>query len=287
MKKILLISILFLSFHQINGQTYPAGTVFAWYYDVNPDTLLNYTVAPYTHEVYPLNLFEDVSNDLELIAHGAVSSGGSAAYVSITSNNPNVYIRQGRLDSVFVPATSNWYVTSVAHPLLYGEEIDEGGATWENSTLYLTDHSGSGGGNKNVNDWIGGEKYIGLKYQNASSVAYAWIRVECTTKDSCFIKEFSASPPLVGVAERNHSNAIIFPNPVTETFYFKNLDVSGFDISKLDITDLYGKKVKFSSDLKDKDLKIELDPGVSEGCYVVQYTSNQNSFSRKLVKINK
>lgn len=287
MKKTLLISIFLLSFIQVNSQSYTAGTVFAWYYDVNPDTLLNYTVAPYTHEVYPLNLFEDINNDIELVAHGAVSSGGSAAYVSIASMNPNVYIRQTRLDSVFVPATSNWYVTKVADPLVYGEEIGEAGAVWDNTTLYLTDHSGSGGGNKDVNDFIGGEKYIGLKYQNGSSIAYAWIRVECTTKDSCYIKEFSASPPLVGVAERNHSNAIIFPNPVTETFYFKNLDVNAFDISKLGITDLYGKKVKFSCDMKDKDLKIDLDPAVSEGCYIVQYYSNEASFSRKLVKISK
>jgi hypothetical protein len=286
MKKLLLIPIILFSLN-LKSQTYTAGTVFAWYYNIEPDSLLNYTVAPYTHEVYPLNMFGDINNDIELIAHGAVSSGGSGAYISVTSLDPNVSIRMERLDSVFVPATSTWYVTNVAKPLIYGQEIDEATAMWNNTTLYLTDHSGSGGGIKDVNDFIGGEKYIGLKYQNGGVVAYGWVRVECITKDSCYVKELSASPSLVGITEIVKGDAAIYPNPVSDHFYLNDINVNTFDISLLRLCDIYGKDVEFRIEKQIDKVMIEVAPDLPNGCYLVDYRSADKPVTIKLIRIAK
>lgn len=192
MKKFLL-PILFASYLNANSQVYTAGTMFSVYYDINPDTLLNYTVYPYTNKSFGFNLFGSASDDLEITAEGATSPGGTSAYFSIRSLNQNVYIRFGRLDSVYIPAYNFWDVTKIARPLNAGDQINTPAAIWDTTLLYLTDHSGYGGGNKNVNDWIGDDKYVGLKYQNGNTVTYGWIRVQCVSKDSCYIKDYSYS----------------------------------------------------------------------------------------------
>jgi hypothetical protein len=192
MKKLLL-PILLGSYFNVNSQVYNAGTNFSMYQDIIPDTLLNYSF-PYSNETYGIKLFGNSSNDIELTAHGAASSGGSDAYIRVTSLNPNVYILFGRLDSVqFMSPPYNWDVTKVAKPLNQNDPINTVGAIWNDSILYLTDHSGHSGGNKNVNDWIGGNKYLGIKYQNGSIIKYGWIRLQCTTEDSCYVKDFSYS----------------------------------------------------------------------------------------------
>ena len=192
MKKLLL-PILLGSYFNVNSQVYNAGTAFSVYNDINPDTLINYSF-PYTNETYGISVFGNSSNDIELTAHGAASSGGSDAYIKVTSLNPNVYVLFGRWDSVqYMSAPYNWNVTKVAKPLNQNDPINTNGAIWKNDTLYLTDHSGHSGGNKNVNDWIGGNKYLGIKYQNGSIIKYGWIRLQCTAEDSCYVKDFSYS----------------------------------------------------------------------------------------------
>jgi hypothetical protein len=286
MKKLLLLPILCGSYLNANAQVYNAGTMFSGYVDIAPDTLMNYTVAPYTHELYSLNIFGDAINDLDFIAHGAVSSGGSAAYISVTSINTNLSIRQGRLDSVFVPATSTWNVTSIAKPLNIGEAIDPAGAVWNNTTLYLTDHSGSGGGNKNVNDFVGGDKYLGLRYVNGTAIAYGWVRVQCPTQDACYVKDYSFTPETVGINESAVKETVIFPNPVSDHFFISNLDPNTFSRSSLKIRDIYGKEIGFSCD-PGTNTKITFDKDIAEGYYILQYNSGNDIFSQKIVKVSR
>ena len=284
MKKILL-PLLLASCLNVYSQVYNAGTMFPVYYDINPDTLLNYTLVPYTNETYDLDLFAPASNDIELKAFGAASSGGSGAYISATSLNPNVYIRFGRLDSVYVTGSSNWDVTKVAAPLNMGDPINPGNAVWDNGTLYLTDHSGHSGGNKNVNDWIGGDKYLGLKYQNGSTITYGWIRVRCKTEDSCYVKDFSYSTIAIGIQEIRNAEVLVYPNPANSVFFLKGISINVFDISRLKVQDMYGKEVAFTSEMKGDEIKINLDHNLSVGCYLLQYFSNDYTISKKLIKL--
>ncbi|MCW3105126.1 MAG: hypothetical protein JWO09_3566 [Bacteroidetes bacterium] len=263
-----------------------AGTVFPVYTDITPDTLINYTIVPYSDETYDINLFGDASADIQIKANGAVSSGGTAAYISVYPLNPDVLIRLGRLDSVYVPAYSLWYVTKVAKPLNAGDPIDPPGAMWD-TMQYISDHSGYGGGNKNVNDWIGGDKYIGLKYQNGSTTAYGWIRVQCPTEDSCYVKDFSAMPSTVGINEQSVQEMLIYPNPVNTGFYLKNIHTNTFDLSKLKLTDMYGKDLKFTAEPMLGEIKIGLDESLPDGCYMLQYISTDRLFSQKLVKVSR
>jgi len=283
MKKLLL-PFLFAFCLNVNSQVYNAGTMFSAYYDINPDTLLNYTLFPYTHESFGLNLYDDSSDDIRITADGAVSSGGTSAYISVISLNPNVYIRFGRWDSVYIPAYNFWDVTKVAKPLNAGDQINAAGAIWDTSLFYLTDHSGWGGGNKNVNDWIGSDKYIGLKYQNGSVIKYGWIRVRCKSKDSCYVKDYSYTPAAIAIQEIEQTKMKIFPNPVKDFFYLENVAAETFDVSKVKITDIYGKEIKFTGETKNKEVKINLDSNAPEGCYLLHWFFKDQPITGKFVK---
>lgn len=287
MKKILLSITLISTFISSNSQVFTAGLPFSGYEDLNPDVLLKYTVTPYTHQTYGINLWDDGNNDLEFVAHGSISSGGTGAYINVTSFNSNVYVRQERFDSVYMPGSSSWNVTNVARSLGTGEQINTLDAIWDNTTLFLTDHSGAGGGIKDVNDWIGGEKFLGLKYMAGNSIAYGWVRLECPNEDSCYVKDFSFSPPLVGINETQKNNLMIHPNPVVNDFYLNNFNVGSFDVSKLKIRDLYGKEVRFGYEINNGNLKIDISGDLPDGFYILEYVSNDQIFSKKLVKISK
>jgi hypothetical protein len=269
-----LLTLFCLSFYfNVTSQVYIAGFMFPDYNDVDPDTLLNYVVAPYTNETYSANVFGISDDDIEITAHGAVSSGGSDAYIKITSINPNIYISQGRLDSVFVAGNSTWNITKIARVIGTGETINALDAVWDNTELYLTDHSGHNGGNKNVNDWIGGEKFIGLRYMAGNDLAYGWIRVECPHEDSCYVKDYSFSPVVSGIKEVKKKELSVYPNPTNNIFYLNNISPVSFSISKLKILDMYGREIKFDYEINANNIKIETDPVLPAGCYFLEYLS--------------
>jgi hypothetical protein len=275
MKKLILIpSLIFLS-SQLNAQV-NAGTMLSSYTDINPDSLMNYTVAPYTHETYGLNIFGDAAADIEFTAHGAVSSGGSAAYISVISLNPDVSLRFGRLDSVYSPGSSSWIITDIAKPLNAGEQINSSAATWETTQLYLTDHSGSGGGNKNVNDWIGADKYLGMKYENG------WVRIQCPTEDACYVKDFSSGNTSVGITEIAETGVFVFPNPAREkvTLTFANVVP---EAASFKLYDLYSRQLDISLDRTAHSVIL----GTSElapGCYVLCYELEGKLYSKRIMK---
>jgi hypothetical protein len=279
----LLFSVLLICSVKAQSQVYTAGTMLPGYHDINPDTLMTYQVVPYTHNIYAINIFGSPAHDIEFIAHGAVSSGGSAAYISVTSLNPNVYISFGRWDSVLVLADSTWNVTKVAKPLSAGNIVNAAGAVWDSTTLYLTDHSGSGGGNKDVNDWIGGDKYLGLKFQNGSSTDYGWLRVECISEDSCYVKDYSFSTTSTGIIENKRNALLLYPNPVAGVLYVRGLN----SYPGLRITDILGTEVLFSSEITGDITEITLDPTLPQGCYLLQSVSGGQTVSRKLIKISR
>ncbi len=254
------------------------------YHDITPDTLLNYTVAPYTNETYSLSFYTDLMNDIELTARGAVSSGGSSAYISVNSLSPNLWVAFGRLDSVYVPATTSWNITKVAKPFNEGEALDDMNILWDTTQLFLTDHSGSGGGNKDVNDWIGADKYIGFKYMDTDDTTYGWIQVACASGDSCYIKAFSYSSLSVGIQNISEDKILLFPNPFSGRIFVKKMNSQTTDIFRLKLTDIKGREMQFESDITDNLLTLELS-SLPAGCYVLHYTSEKTEFHKRIIKM--
>ncbi|MES2593631.1 MAG: T9SS type A sorting domain-containing protein [Bacteroidota bacterium] len=286
MKKFLFIPILICHCFCAHSQVYNAGTMFAHHQDINPDTLVNYTVVPFTNETYGIMLFGDVLNSIEFTARGAVSSGGSAAYLNVNAINTNIHFCYSRLDSVYVPSDTSWNVTKIAKPLNAGEQLDTSTLLWDSTTVYFTDHSGSGGGNKNVNDWIGLDKYLGMKYINGNNVAYGWVKVHCVSEDSIYIKEFSFSEivsEISGIKEISQNETMLYPNPINTYFYLDGIN----DFTSIKLTDLYGKEIKFNSEIHNSKIRIEPAQLLPNGYYLLQYIQkNGKPFSGKLIKIN-
>ncbi|MBA3664038.1 MAG: T9SS type A sorting domain-containing protein [Bacteroidetes bacterium] len=281
MKKLILFSLLSGAV-AIEAQN--AGSALSSYTDIMPDTLLNYVLAPYTNETYSVNIFPaDAMNDIELTAHGAASSGGSSAYIKVTSINPNVAIAFGRWDSVFTISSSTWNVTKVAKPLALGAPINGAGTVWDNTVLYLTDQSGSGGGNKNVTDWVGGDKYLGLKYQNGSNITYGWLRVRCKSKDSCYVKDFSSGAASTGIKEQVKSEQLIYPNPVNNVLYIKDIDVTALDLNSIRMIDLLGNEVSVVSEIRGNQVTINLAETLP-GCYIIQYSLSGKMYVKKIIR---
>src|ERR1051325_5035768 len=135
MKQILLIACLYCLFQNANGQTYSAGNHLDYYTNLNPDTLMHYTLFPYVHQIYDVAVFPP-SPGVEFIADGSTSSGGTSAYINIHSLDAHVYVSVLRLDSVYDTTSSSWLVTTVAKPLNAGDTINTSGTVWDNGLLY-------------------------------------------------------------------------------------------------------------------------------------------------------
>jgi hypothetical protein len=287
MKKLLL-CIAILCCKGISAQLYTAGTHYSNYHDIVPDSLLKYSVTPYSEQSYSLNIFGNAGYELKFQTRGAVSSGGSASYIFITSLNPNIYIRFGRYDSVWVPGESRYNITRVAKPLMNGDVINAQDAVWMRDTLYLTDHSGHGGGNKNVNDFVGGDKFLGVKYvkkdyNNGDSELYGWIWMRCIAEDSCYVKEYSRMGPTTGLVKFGEAVLHMYPNPVSGSFYISGMPFREFSADGLSIYDLLGNRVGFRYNRQGDRTEIIMDQNPA-GLYFLTYEYNGASYSGKLVK---
>jgi hypothetical protein len=280
-KKLLLLFFGYCFCQNVSGQAYNAGTIFFNHTDINPDSLMHYVFFPYTHQVVDLTVFGN-NPEIEFVADGSSSPGGTSAYINIRSLDTNVFISFGRLDSVYDSTSSSWLVTKVAKVLNAGDLINSQGAVWDNSMLYISDHSGSFGWTKDVNDWIGADRYIGLKYDDGNIVAYGWIKVGCVHEDSCYVREFSSTPIVLGgVAEAANNKMLLYPNP------FRSFFTISFDplipIDEINIYDITGScilKKKCTNRLAE-----EIDLTDQEaGIYLLQVTYKEGTRYQKIIK---
>lgn len=263
------------------GQVYNAGTQFSNYHDIAPDSFLHYTVYPYTNQSFGLKLFGATSDNIQFYAVGSTSPGGTSANISVKSFDPNVSLRFGRWDSTFIPSYSSWDVSKVAQPLNIGDPINGSGAVWDTSMLDLSNHKSWGGGTKNDNDWIGSDKYIGLKYQDMTTLKYGWIRVQCPSADSCYVKDYSYTSSVLNVQKLTSSQLGIFPNPVNNIFYIQSEDPNSL---KIEVLDLLGNKINFISEIHTSWVKIHLDAQLPDGYYLVQCLKGDEFLTGRFVK---
>lgn len=192
MKRLFLILVCLPIFTE--AQVYKAGTVYPYYYDINPDTLLNITGNNSPVENYFFDVNNDLINDYRMQAFGLGGLGGGTHYINFTALNSNSYIRFGRIDSTWHSYFTYWMLTSMAKPLTFGDSINSKLSVWSNASLYLTDNSGSAGSYTYPNDWISAnDLFIGLKHQTSSDTLFGWIRVNCPNAYRCYVKDFSVS----------------------------------------------------------------------------------------------
>ncbi|MCD6017093.1 MAG: Secretion system C-terminal sorting domain [Bacteroidetes bacterium] len=120
----------------------------------------------------------------------------------------------GRTDSVYNALYALWLTTEVALPLEAGDTINYTGAVWKNSVLYLTRNHGFGGVFSNIQDWTGtSDLYIGIKNVSASNASYGWIKVNCPTRDACYLKEYSFTASALGMKQLMQNKIGVYPNP--------------------------------------------------------------------------
>jgi hypothetical protein len=93
-------------------------------------------------------------------------------------------------------------------------------------------------------------------------------------------------PLIIGMNERKEIQSLVYPNPVKDFFYLRNISVTDFDFSRLKLRDLYGREVAFKYEMQIDDLKINLSGSLAEGCYILEYDSNDQHFSRKFIIMN-
>jgi hypothetical protein len=273
-----------------NAQVVTAGSTLANYYDVTPDSLLWYRSYPSVFFTYSINVFNSAGYEYMFKSVGSVSSGGSQAYIRIESLRPDMYMLQGRIDSVWCPGCGmggQWNYRKVAKPLLAGDTINSPTAVWDNTYLYLTEHSGYQGANWNINDFVGGDKYIGLQFRELGNYGtddrYGWVWVNCISEDSCYVKGYASQARTTGIAENSAGNMRTYPNPVNETFYIENTGGQNFELLSLNITDLYGKHIPFVALFKNDKVELRL-VGAANGMYLVNYEKDGLRYTSKIIK---
>lgn len=251
-----LIVVLYILSFQIKAQVYPAGTIFPFYYDINPDTVLNIIGNNSPTENYFIDIDNDLTNDFKMESAGGGGLGGGTHYINIAPLNSNSFVRFGRVDSVWHNYFSYWITTPMAKPLQLGDSINSLKSIWKSSALYITDNSGSAGTYTYPMDWIeANDLYIGVKYQNNIDTLYGWIRVNCPNAYRCTIKDYSASKCInacVGIKE-NEKQALVkvYPNPVSDQLFIESTNID-IENSVIEIIDSFGKaiiKMKFANQI--------------------------------------
>jgi hypothetical protein len=153
--------------------------------------------------------------------------------------------------------------------------------TWDNSMQYIEDHSASFGWTKNINDWTGGDRYVGLRYLNGANTWYGWIRLNCFKQDSCYVKDFSSVMATVGISEVAGLRTNLYPNPAKDIFYI-DIDPAFFKKENITLTDLSGRALPFS--LRSEGDRIAVRPeNLPAGCYLIRYSDERCTFVRAIM----
>ena len=263
------------------SQIYKTGDIFSTYIDINPDTLLNYhcSSGPSSIVDYYFNLNGDSQYDLKITAYCEIGLASQYRNISISVLNPDFYIRFGRYDSVYNNYQSGWWVTEVAKPLQYGDTINSMFSIWSNSYLYLTDLSQETGNSKSIVDWVSIiDEYIGIKYQNATDTIYGWIRVNCSSTDSLYIKDYSFGALIPNVQSFESVNFNIYPNPAPDNL---NIETNTAKKIKLEIINILGEPI-YTSFINNK-ITIKTTNWQS-GIYFIKLYTDKETVVKKFIK---
>ncbi len=218
--------------HQVVAQVL-AGHELTLYTDIIPDTLINgicHSSAYY--ETY------SIDNSLEIKSFCSTSPGGTDEYTYITPLQPNVYIRSGRIDSVYNNFGAYWMIACVAKPLYYGDTINSSDAEWKSITQYLVKVYSASGSSQSITDWADtSDKYIGINYQTTTGNIYGWIRLNWS--NGALVKDYSFETNQTGINILEANIFTLYPNPATTTLTIQSTPNSYRDNSPQTTVTIY------------------------------------------------
>lgn len=260
------------------SQVYKAGTVFPYYSDINPDTLLffGYGSIGNNHQTYNFNIDADPQPEFKIEAYSAGGMGGGTRWIKVIPTDTNCFVRFGRIDSLYDSQYLTWTTTPMAKPLSYGDSINSLSAIWSASGLSICDNSGTVSGAAHPADWVStNDYYVGIKYQTASDTLYGWVRVNCPYLNQCRLKDYSMSSLTIGIKEYKYNTIPVFPNPATNLIQITDPE-NRFRNATVEILNYSGQTVLLQAHSNTIDVS-KLPPGIytlkiSEAGYKEYYT---------------
>jgi len=232
-KYIILICFIILFSNESRGQFAIAGIPGLWYFDVSPDSLLDppYNLGAYFDE-FDIDINQDGGKDLKIKSYVAVSSGGNARHIIVSSLNSSITFYWGKTDST----NAGTHIRDMLKMYDVGDTISTG--KFINSG-YLTYSSTSGGSTTISPDWIGaGDKFFGVKYQDSVNTYFGWVKVNVSGYKTCLVEAYSLEEDIESIQKQNVSfiESNVYPNPsinqlFIETEIYPNLFVKIYDIT--------------------------------------------------------
>jgi hypothetical protein len=219
MKKLIIVIAVLAPCLFLKGQYSVAGVPGGFYTDISPDTLIN--CFPTVPEQYTFDINSDGMNDVKVISYHSYSPGtGTKDYVFVQGMNSSTSFALGSVDSTYHWTYGYYIVRTILKKFGLSDTIQTMNfiPTGSGYTSYYFNGQGTTAGSY---QWINaGDKYIGVKYADATGVYYGWILVNCTSMVSCKVKEYSlGNPSITGIPAEVPENSItLYPNPSNGNF---------------------------------------------------------------------
>ena len=274
-KYIILFCFILLFSNKSRGQFAIAGTPGSKYFDISPDTLLDppANLGSFSDE-YDIDLNKDGLNDLKVTSYIAISSGGNAQYILISTLNSFTKVAWGKTDSTNTGSN----IRDILKMYSNGDTVLNGVFI---SSGYLAFSSYSGGNSTVSADWIGaGDKYFGVKYQDSVNAYYGWVKVNVCGYKTCLVEAYSLEEDIVSIQKQSvyfiESN--VYPNPsinqlFIETEMHPNLFVKIYDIT--------GKLV-FINRLQNNNTSIDVS-SFNPGIYNVFISREESQINKRVI----
>ena len=128
-----------------------------------------------------------------------------------------------------------------------------------------------------LNDWVGGDNYIGFKAVIYGNIYLGWLKVEVKYGTVIIVKESALYDPELSVIENPAAAAKIYPNPAT--WYFQ-IETRDFHLLEVFTTD--GISV-LKSPLPRHSIKSINCGSLSPGLYIVRLSNARDATTQKLV----
>lgn len=249
------------------------------------DTLWN--SPPYQYMSLGIDVNNDNTNDLIVSCDGYQGSSGDESEMWLEGDVNTEYVLDTLvIDSIeYYGLPGNNYVVDtfqIAFKFTYGD------------TLRLSDHYTPGkyymvhcfnyppgmtgpGVRLYLNDWVGGDNYVGFKTILNNVEYLGWLKVEVKFSTVIIVKECAIYDPELSVIENNSKKPLIYPNPASGYF---QIDASGHNF--IEVFSITGIKVLESplTKLSSKSFSCEF---LKPGLYIVRLSTNQKSSGNEFI----
>lgn len=224
--KILLILVILIAVNAnlAKAQAIFAGDMAGGYFDINPDKNLYYPTAQSYTDNLSLDMVGNYLMDIRFNLNMANYGGGSVSNISLESLNSTTSILLGRTDTTHQQNGQN-VLSDIIKPLFLGDSLNPANGVWKNGSLDLLRYDWFNTGNGLyiviINDWAGlGDRYIAVRNISGNDTLFGWVRVNCVSSTSCFVKDYSRL--ITGLNKLSEDdNFSLYPNPIKDKLYIK------------------------------------------------------------------